>query len=75
MRESIDRAAAVLPAEAIEVMKLSADPHRTVADIVSNTPRALEMDETYKETLFDYARKNYDWSNVAAQFSEVLEGL
>ena len=75
MRVSIDAVAEVLPPDAIEVMKLSADPHQTVADIVSLTPSALEMGERYKETLFNFAREHYDWTRVAEMFNRKLEGM
>jgi glycosyltransferase involved in cell wall biosynthesis len=75
MRESIDGTASVLPSDAVRVMKLSADPKETVADIVAHTPRAIAMGETYKQTLFNYARDNYDWTSVAAEFADVLEAM
>ncbi len=75
MRASIEAVGTVLPPEAIDVMKLSPDPHRTVLDIVRNVPVALAMGERYKDTLFNFARAHYDWSRVAETFKSELEAM
>jgi glycosyltransferase involved in cell wall biosynthesis len=75
MRESIDTIADALPDDVVEVMKLSADPARTVADVVRNVPRALAMERRHQDTLFEVARERYDWTSVARTFYERIEGL
>jgi glycosyltransferase involved in cell wall biosynthesis len=75
MRASIDSVAEALPAGAAEPMKLSADPAHTVADIVRNTPLALEMGDLYKDRLFTLARERYDWSSVARKLARELEAM
>ena len=75
MRESIDALGAVLDGETLDVMKLRPDPHHTIEDIVSKAPRALAMGELHKETLFNFARRNYDWTSVAASFARELEEM
>jgi glycosyltransferase involved in cell wall biosynthesis len=75
MRASIDSVARVLPESAVDVMKLSADPHQTIADIVTNVPRALAMGDLYKSTLFNFTREHYDWTSVADEFRDELEEM
>ena len=75
MRASIDSIADAIPSEATAVMRISADPHCTVRDIVNNVPRAFELTELYKEELAAVARERYDWTSVAAKFERELEAL
>ena len=75
MRASIDSVADAIPSEAVEAMKLSADPHRTVQDIVYNVPAALAVDEAVKEALFRVARERYDWTGVAAKLLREMEAM
>jgi glycosyltransferase involved in cell wall biosynthesis len=75
MKASIDNVARALPAEGAEAMKLSADPERTVADIVSHVPVALEMGERHKDALYRVARDHYDWRSVARKLYAELTGL
>jgi len=75
MRASIDSIAGDLPPGAAEAMKLSADPGRTVEDIVRNVPLALEMGERHREVLFRVARDRYDWTSVARKLSRELEAM
>jgi glycosyltransferase involved in cell wall biosynthesis len=75
MKASIDSVAEALPADVAEAMKLDPAADRTVADIVSHVPVALEMGERYKDVLFRVARDRYDWSSVAATFSRELNAL
>ncbi|HEX8091624.1 MAG TPA: glycosyltransferase [Blastocatellia bacterium] len=65
MAASIDSVAGSLPAEDAELMRLSADENRTVADIVRNAQAALSLAGKHKETLREVAVQNYDWKNVA----------
>jgi glycosyltransferase involved in cell wall biosynthesis len=74
MKASIDSVADAMPGEGAELMKLSADPARTVADIVDKAPRALQ-DGRYAEALFQVARERYDWEGVAATFARELESM
>ena len=75
MRASIDSVAESLPPGAAEAMKLSADPDRTVEDMVRNVPVALEMGDRHKEALFRVARDRYDWSSVARKLARELEAM
>ncbi|HEX6693143.1 MAG TPA: glycosyltransferase [Longimicrobiales bacterium] len=75
MRESIDTIADALPDDVVEVMKLSADPAHTVADIVRNVPPALDLGRRHQAALFDVARDRYDWTSVARTFYDRIEGL
>ncbi|MEO5510940.1 MAG: glycosyltransferase [Longimicrobiales bacterium] len=75
MQASIDALSEVLPADVLDIMKLSADPHDTVRDIARNAPAALEMGERYKETLFNFARSHYDWTSVADMYHREIESM
>jgi glycosyltransferase involved in cell wall biosynthesis len=75
MKASIDAVAEVLPPDVAEVMKLSPEPERTVADIVRHVPAALEMGERYQEVLFRLARERYDWSSVARTMTREIESI
>jgi len=75
MRASIDSVADALPTGAGEAMKLSADPERTVEEIVRNVPVALRLSESVKETLFELARDRYDWAPVAAELRAEMETM
>lgn len=75
MKASIDSVAQALPAEDAEAMKLSAEPDRTVADIVRHVPLALEMGERHKDALYRVARDHYDWRSVARKLFTELNAL
>jgi glycosyltransferase involved in cell wall biosynthesis len=74
MKASIDSVADALPAGGAELMKLSAEPERTVLDIVEKVPQALR-DGRYADALFRVARERYDWEGVAATFARELESM
>jgi glycosyltransferase involved in cell wall biosynthesis len=75
MAASIDSAAESLPPEDAELMKLSADESKTVADIASRAPRALALGGRHKETLREVAVENYDWKRVATNLASELRLL
>jgi glycosyltransferase involved in cell wall biosynthesis len=75
MRASIDSLADALPAEAIDAMKLDADPQHTVQDIVSNTPASLDLSARLAEDLHQIARERYDWRSVAQKLLRELEAM
>ncbi|CAN5835586.1 hypothetical protein BH23GEM8_BH23GEM8_09610 [soil metagenome] len=75
MRASIDSLADALPAEAIEAMKLDADPKHTVRDIVRNTPASLDLSLRLAEDLHEIARERYDWRSVAQKLLRELEAM
>lgn len=75
MRASIDSIADALPAAASEAMRLSAEPERTVADIIRSVPAALDLGGRHKEALYRVARERYDWTSVARQLHERLEAM
>jgi glycosyltransferase involved in cell wall biosynthesis len=75
MRASIDTVAESLPADAAGAMKLGAAPEHTVADIVRNVPRALELGERHRDALFRVARERYDWTSVARKLAAELRAL
>jgi glycosyltransferase involved in cell wall biosynthesis len=72
MKASIDSVAEALPPDVAEVMKLSPEADRTVADIIRHVPLALQMGERFKDVLFRVARDRYDWSSVSRTFSREL---
>jgi glycosyltransferase involved in cell wall biosynthesis len=75
MAASIDSVAASLPAEDAELMKLSADETKTVADIVAKATAALSLRDKHKERLREVAVKEYDWKNVARRLVNELRSL
>jgi glycosyltransferase involved in cell wall biosynthesis len=75
MRASIDSIADALPADAVEAMRLSPDPERTVEDIVSHVPAALDLGERHGEALYRIARERYDWSSIARKLHDTLESM
>jgi glycosyltransferase involved in cell wall biosynthesis len=75
MQASIDSIADALPREAIEAMKLSADPAETVRDMVEKTPAALRLSERVGERMNRVARDRFDWRSVARQLRAELEAM
>jgi glycosyltransferase involved in cell wall biosynthesis len=75
MAASIDAVAAALPEEDAELMKLSADPDDTVADLVANVSAALRLGDRHQERLREVAVTRYDWKNVARKFASELGSL
>jgi glycosyltransferase involved in cell wall biosynthesis len=75
MRASIDSIAESLPADAVELMKLDADPVNTVRDLVRNAPAALDLSARLGRTLHAIARERYDWTSVAGKLLRELEAM
>ena len=75
MRASIDSLADDLPADVIETMKLRPDPSLIVDDIVERVPRAMELVDRHRRTLFEMARERYDWTSVARTFARTLDSI
>jgi glycosyltransferase involved in cell wall biosynthesis len=75
MRASIDSIADALPADAVNAMKLDADPEFTVQDIVDNTPRALSLAADLAARFHTIARERYDWQSVARKLLRELEAM
>lgn len=75
MAASIDSVAQVLPAEDAELMKLSPDVDKTVADIAARVPQALRLGVKHKKALRDLAVERYDWTSVAGKLTAALESL
>jgi glycosyltransferase involved in cell wall biosynthesis len=73
MRASIDGIADLLPDYVSDAMKL--DPRDTVADIVSNVARALQMGVRYKDVLVGAARARHDWTSVGRTLADALEEI
>jgi glycosyltransferase involved in cell wall biosynthesis len=75
MQASIDTVSAALPEGVADAMKLDPAPERTVADIVRNVPRALQLGEQHQQALFEIARDRFDWASVARKLAEELHSL
>lgn len=75
MAASIDSVAGHLPAEVAALMKLDADPTRTIADIVTNTANALALGGRHAEMLRRSVTARYDWAVVARTLAEELNAL
>ncbi|CAN5850269.1 hypothetical protein BH23GEM6_BH23GEM6_27450 [soil metagenome] len=75
MRASIDSIMDALPGEAIQAMKLDADPENTVSDMVSKIPRAMKLAPDLGERLHLIAQERYDWRSVAQKLLRELEAM
>jgi len=75
MAASIDSVAPALAPGDLELMKLSPEPERTVADIVSDASGALALGDRYAGALREIAEVNYDWRSIARRLSGVLRGV
>jgi glycosyltransferase involved in cell wall biosynthesis len=75
MAASIDSAAAVLPAEDAELMKLSPDEDKTVADIAAKAAAALALGGKHKRALRRLAVERYDWKSVAKRLAQELRSF
>jgi glycosyltransferase involved in cell wall biosynthesis len=73
MAASIDSVSKGLPLEVGATMKLGLD--RTVEDLITQVPRALDLGTRWKETLVNVARDRYDWVSVAKTLRVELLGL
>lgn len=65
MKASIDSLNGVIPDEDLEMMKISAEPDRLVADLALKLPAALQMGDRWRDELRRAAVENYDWTSVA----------
>lgn len=75
MAASIDSVAESLPSADAELMRLSADERKTVADIVEKTPGVLSLRDKHKATLREVAVQNYDWKTVARRLAIELRSF
>lgn len=75
LASSLDAVAGDLPAEVVEVMRLSADADERVADLAAKGPRALEVEARHQEDLRRVAVERYDWTRVAAALADELASL
>lgn len=75
MAASIDSVAENLVSDDADLMRLSADENRTVADITAKAPNALLLSDKYKMALRRIAEDNYDWKNVARRLASELRSL
>jgi glycosyltransferase involved in cell wall biosynthesis len=75
MAASIDSVSESLPDNDGELMKLSADPKQTVADIAGKAAAALSLAGKHKETLREVAVRRYDWESVARKLISELRSL
>ena len=74
MGASIDSVSSAIPAEIVDLMKLSPNAGQTVRDIVTKVKSALYVDETYTDKLRKVAIAKYDWNNISKKLStELLE--
>lgn len=71
MAASIDAVSRDLPEEVGATMKLTLDD--TIASLVQQVPRALEISPVYRNDLARIARERYDWTSVAQTFRDNLE--
>lgn len=75
MAASIASVADALPSGDADVMRLSPDPDRTVADIVANVDGALALGGKHAGTLRRAVEARYDWVEVARKLVGELEAL
>ncbi len=75
MRASIDSVAGRLSPAHAKCMKLSPEPEDTVADIITNVPKALVVADRYRDALRDIAVRRCDWENVARRLTRELRLL
>jgi glycosyltransferase involved in cell wall biosynthesis len=75
LASSLDAVAGDLPAEVVEVMRLSAEPDERVTDLAAKVPRALEVEARHQEDLRRVAVERYDWTRVAAALASDLASL
>lgn len=75
MAASIDSVSAVVPAEAVELMKLRKEPEHTVADIARDAVGALKLGRRHAGDLRRVAVERYDWAAVGAKLKATLESL
>lgn len=72
MEASINSLKEGMAPEDWELLRLSADKSKVVADIVKNVPEALILGSQYKDMFRDIAVKKYDWKPVAVRFFNTL---
>lgn len=72
---SIDAVADRLPPDHADLMKISADPSLTVADIAAKTPPALALGGRYRDALRDAVVERNDWNRIAAGLADELTGM
>ena len=75
MAASIDAVADRLPPDHADLMKISADPALTIADIAAKTPPALALGGRYRDTLRDAVVERNDWMRIAAGLADELTGM
>ncbi len=73
MAASIDAASKVVPSDVAAAMKL--DREKTIADIATHVPLALEIGVQHKDELAKLARDRYDWTSVAATLEHELASI
>jgi glycosyltransferase involved in cell wall biosynthesis len=75
LASSIDAVAGDLPAEVVEVMRLSPEADERVADLAAKGPRALKVAAQHQGDLRRVAVERYDWTRVAAALADELASL
>ncbi|MEA3462782.1 MAG: glycosyltransferase, partial [Bacteroidota bacterium] len=75
MAASIDSVAHAIPPEITELMKLNPHAGQTVRDIANHVSKALNVPESYKESLRSVTVEKYDWSNISNRLSSDLSQL
>lgn len=75
MAAGIDSVAGALPADDAAIMKLSPEPARTIADIVSHTEQALALQGRHAAALRQAVAARHDWREVARTLAAELAAL
>ncbi|MDH3594236.1 MAG: glycosyltransferase [Rhodospirillales bacterium] len=75
MAASIDAVAGALPPEHADLMKLSIDPARKVAEIAEKTAGAFDLGGRHKQALRDVVAARHDWRTVARRLAAELADL
>lgn len=70
IQANIDRSAKVLSPDLISTMKLDPRQHKTITDLIQNAPRALALSQKAQNELHQFAKKEFDWKNVADNLSK-----
>ena len=64
-----------LPEDDASLMKLSPDPSRTIADIITSATKALALNRRHAHTLHRSVATRYDWIEVARKLAVELTSL
>lgn len=75
MRASIDSLVDTLPADALELMKLTPEDDRIAEEIAAQAPGALGLEGAHRDALRAVAEAKYDWRSVSRRFAMLLREM